>query len=313
MRQKTLQRVLFLLPTVVHISLMAFALLYFAPGDAARMLLQQKTHNSSLTQADVDAFAEESGLESGFFALYAGWAGDILRGDFGTSFVDGQSINGKLAAATGKTLAMALIGIAVYIPFGTVVGVLAASSKRGVFERVARYWAVFSTAIPVFWISLFVVWLLSVKLGVLATVGSRGFSSLILPGVLMGLVYAGNLIVIVKEKTRTILEEPYVLNARALGVKQGVILRSHVLANLVVPVVATATLSFSGFLGAGVLMESIFSINGLGSMLTNAINVKDYMVVASATLVIGLLVCAANLLADVIQSAADKRGHADGE
>lgn len=144
-------------------------------------------------------------------------------------------------------------------------------------------------------------------MGVLATVGSRGYASLLLPGVLTGLVYAGNLIVIVQEKSRVILEEPYLLSARALGVKQGVILRTHLLRNLIAPVVATSALSFSSFLGAGVLMESIFSLQGLGTLLTNAINGKDYWVVAGATLVIGILVCVANMLAELIQSGVDKR------
>lgn len=307
MRRKTISRLLFLIPTVVLISLLAFALLYYAPGDAARSLLEQRVRVGTLTEENVAQFAQNAGLDKGFWELYAGWAGGILRGNFGASYVDGQSVGVKLGAATAKTLVMSLVALGAYICFGTLMGVLAAASRRGVFERVARYWAVFSTAIPVFWISLFVVWLLSVKLGVLATVGSRGYGSLVLPGMLMGLVYAGNLIVIAQEKTCVILEEPYVLCARALGVRRGVILRGHVLPGLAAPVLATSALSFSSFLGAGVLMENIFSLQGLGTLLTNAINVKDYWVVAGATLVIGVLVCVANLLADLLQDTVDKR------
>lgn len=311
MALKILRRVLLLLPTIILISLLSFALLYYAPGDAARTLLQERVRSTMLTDADVAQFAQTSGLDKSFWKLYTGWAGKILRGDFGASYVDGQNLGPKLGAATAKSLIMTLIAMAAYIPFGVLMGVLAATSRRGIFERVARYWAVFSTAIPVFWISLFVVWLFSVKLGILATVGSRGYDSLIVPGLLMGLVYAGNLIVIVKEKTRVTLGEAFVLSARAHGIKQHVILRNHILPNLLAPVIATSALSFSSFLGAGVLMESIFSINGLGTLLTGAINVKDYWIVAGATLVIGVLVCVANMIADILQSSIDKRGETD--
>lgn len=150
MGRKTARRLLLLLPTVALISLFSFALLYYAPGDAARMLLQQRARSTTLTNENVADFARQAGLDKGFWPLYAGWAGDILRGDFGASLVDGQPLGPRLAAATGKTLVIALVAMAVYIPFGTVVGVLAAVSRRGVFERLARYWAVFSTAIPVF-------------------------------------------------------------------------------------------------------------------------------------------------------------------
>lgn len=254
------KRVVLMIPTLLFISVLAFAMLYYAPGDTAMLVLKERTHVSTLTDEDAPAFAERQGLNAGFGALYAGWMGGVLRGDLGTSYIE-------------------LIAWLVYTVLGTAVGMLAAVYHNGVFDRVTKYWAVLSTAIPVFWISMFVVWPLSVKLGVLTTVGKRSDLSFIPPGVLMGLVYTGNLIVIVKEKTRLVLKEPFVLSARAMGVKRHVILKRHVLKNILPPVVATSPLGFSSFIGSGVLMH--------------AISVKDYMIVASATLILGVLVCCA--------------------
>jgi peptide/nickel transport system permease protein len=290
------------------VSLLSFALLYFAPGDTAMLVLRQKGNTFIIPEEKAQAFAENNGLNTGFTNQYLSWFGGVLQGDLGTSYLDGQNINKRIATALGKTLIMTFVSLMTYLLFGVMIGVIAALHHNGIADRIAKYWAVLSTAIPVFWIALFVVWLLSVKLGILKTVGSRGNSSLILPGVLMGLVYAGNLIVIVKEKTLLILEEPFVINARAVGMKKRVISQNHVLKNILPPVVATATLAISGFIGSGVLMENIFSLSGYGTLLMDAVHIKDYMVVASATLLLGALVCVSNMVADVIYAVIDRRG-----
>lgn len=308
MTRRTIRRIVFIVPAIILVSLLSFALLYFAPGDTAMLVLREKGNTVIVPEQEAEAFAEKYGLNKGFLQQYLSWFGGVLQGDLGTSYLDGQNINERIAAAMGKTLIMTLIAIATYLAFGVFTGVIAALHHNGIADRIAKYWAVLSTAIPVFWIALFVVWLLSVKLGILRTVGSRGNESLILPGILMGLVYAGNLIVIVKEKTLLVLEEPFVINARAMGVKRRVILQNHVLKNILPPVVATATLALSGFIGSGVLMENIFSLSGYGTLLMDAVHIKDYMVVASATLLLGTLVCVSNMIADVIYTAIDRRG-----
>ncbi len=307
MGRKTIRRVILIIPTIILVSLLSFALLYLAPGDTAMLVLREKGNTILVPEQEAEAFAESQGLNAGFFEQYLSWFGGVAQGDLGTSFLDGQNINGRIASAMGKTLLMTLVALGIYIVFGVATGVLSAVYNNGIVDRIAKYWAVLSTAIPVFWIALFIVWIFSVKLGILHTVGSRDNSSLILPGVLMGLVYAGNLIVIVKEKTLLVLEEPFVLNARALGVKRIVILRSHVLKSILAPVIATATLAFSNFIGSSVLMENIFSLSGYGTLLMDAINIKDYMIVASATLILGILVCVSNMIADIIYGLIDRR------
>jgi peptide/nickel transport system permease protein len=289
------------------ISFVSFSLLYFSPGNAAMLMLRKRTNAATLTDQDAAAFAESRGLNVGFFRLYSRWFWGILTGNLGTSYIDGRNVNAEIIGATGKTLKLAMIALAVYTAAGTIAGMLSAVYHNGIFDKITKYWSVLSTAIPVFWLSLFVVWLFSVKLKILTTVGKRGDLSLIFPGVLMGLIYTGNLIIIVKEKTRLVLEEPFVLNARAFGARKSVILRYHVLKNVIAPVIAASTLDFSGFISSGVLMESIFSLSGFGTLIGDAIAVKDYMIVASATLLLGVVVCAVNMFADIAYSFIDMR------
>ena len=295
------------IPTILLVSLLSFAFLYFAPGDAAELLLMEKSGTATLTDEDIQAFAQSKGLNTGFFSMYSTWFGGVLRGNLGTSYLDGRNINARIVFALGKTLLMSLIALGTYLVFGVVTGILSAVYRNGIVDRIAKYWTVLSTSIPVFWIGLFVVWLLSVKFGVLQTVGRRSNASLIVPGMLMGLVYAGNLIVIVREKALIILEEPFVMHARAMGAKRRAILMGHVLRNVLAPAIAAATLAFSGFISSGVLMENVFSLSGFGKLLMDAVNVKDYMVVASATLLLGVIVCISNMLADILYALIDRR------
>jgi peptide/nickel transport system permease protein len=308
---KAIRRITLIIPAVMLTSLLAFSLLYFSPGSAAMLILRERTNSVLLTERDVAEFAEKAGLDTGVFQLYAAWFGGVLRGDLGTSYVDGQNINSKITGAIGKTLKLAMIALAVYIVAGTMAGMLSAVCHNGIFDKITKYWTVLSTAIPVFWLSLFVVWLFSVKLKILTTVGKRGDLSLIFPGALMGLVYTGNLIIIVKEKTRLVLEETFVLNARALGVRKHVILRCHVLKNVLAPIIAASTLAFSNFISFGILMESIFSLSGFGTLLRDAITVKEYMVVAGAILVLGIVVCTVNMFADIAYGLIDRRADSD--
>jgi ABC-type dipeptide/oligopeptide/nickel transport system permease component len=282
-------------------------LLFLAPGDVARLILIQKSQSEFIPEAAVSEFAAEKGLDANFLELYLKWLGRVAQGDLGESYLDGASINRMIDATLPKTITMVLIALGVYFVLGVTVGMLAAVYRKGWFARLAKYWAVLSTAIPSFWIGLFTVWLLSVKLGILKFVGSHGNSCLILAGILMGVISSGNLITIVKHKTLLVLEEQFVMMARALGVKKRTIMLRHVLKNILAPTVATTTLAFSNFLGSSLLMENVFSISGFGTLLTKSINLKDYAVVASALLVLGIIISIANMIADIAYSLIDRR------
>lgn len=304
---KASKHLLLILPISFLISLLSFSLLYFSPGDKALMLLREKTGNTKITAEQAAEFAEHKGLDRTFFEMYGDWIGGVIKGDLGTSYVNGKSINEKVFNAFYKTFAMSFIAMLAYLVFGVTIGMYVAVHKNGLANKIANGWAVLSTAVPVFWIAMFFIWLFSVKLGVLQTVGSRSILNLVPPGLLMGTIYTGNMIVVVKEKTTLILEEPFVLHARAMGLKMGTIIKSHVLKNILGPVIALSALAFANFLGASVLIERIFSITGIGTLLNKAIGIKNYMVVAASVLIIGTIICAANMLSEAVYVLIDKR------
>lgn len=308
MKLNLIKRIILIVPTLVFISLLSFALLYYSPGDTSTRILREKSQTVAISSSYVQEFSEDKGLKKSFIKMYLDWISNVGKGNLGESYLDGESVNNKIGKSIGKTLIIVMIALIVYFLLGTTVGILSAVYRNSILDKFARWWSVLSISIPVFWISLFIVWLLSVKFGVLKIAGNRNNSCLILPGILMGVISSGNLITIVKNKTLLVLEEQFVLSTRALGVRQSKILFYHVLKNVLAPVAATSTLAFSNFLGSSVIMENIFSIPGFGTLLMKAVNLKDYMVVASATLVLGLLICVANMIADIFYSCLDRRG-----
>lgn len=304
---KILKHIVLIVPIGILISFLSFALLYFSPGDTAMMLLREKTGNATITVEQAAEFAKSKGLDRTFFEMYTEWFSDVLRGDLGTSYVDGKNINERVGNAFFKTSVMALVALCTYVILGTTIGMYVAVFKGGLVDKVASLWAVLASAIPVFWIALFVIYIFSVKLGVLQTVGSRSNLSLLPPGILMGIVYTGNLIVVVKEKTLLVLKEPFVTHSKAMGLSTYAIIKSHVLKNVLPPIIAMSALAFSSFLGASVLLEGIFSIAGLGRLLENAIGIKDYMIVAASVFILGISVCTSNMIAEIIYKLIDKR------
>lgn len=304
---KGIKHLFLVLPISFSISLCSFALLYFSPGNAAMVLLYEKTGNSHITLEQAKEFSKEKGLDRPFFEMYSEWMGHLAKGDMGTSYVDGKSINEKVVKAYNKTLAMALIATATYLLLGLSIGLYVAVYRKGWMNKIANAWAVLSSSIPFFWLALFFVWIFSVKLGVLETVGCRNNWSLIPPGMLMGAIYTGNIIMVVKEKTILVLEETFVLQAKAMGLKLSSIIRCHVLKNILGPVIALSFLAFTNFMASSILVERIFSISAMGNLLSKAIGGRDYMIVAAGVLIIGITICTANMFSETIYIFIDKR------
>lgn len=304
---KAIKHLLLILPISFLISLLSFTFLYFSPGDTALMLLREKTGNLKITAKQAEEFAKNKRLDRTFFEMYLDWTKDVIKGNLGISYVDGKNINKKIGNAFFNTLTISLIAVLTYSVSGVIIGMYVAVYRNGWVNKIASGWAVLSTAVPVFWIAMFFVWIFSVKLRVLQTAGSRNNLNLIPPGLLMGLIYTGNMILIVREKTALILKEPFILHAKAMGMNMRTIIKSHVLKNILGPVIALSTLAFSNFVGASVLVERIFSITGVGDLLNKAIGIKDYMVVAASVLIIGVIICTANMLSEAIYLLIDRR------
>ena len=163
-------------------------------------------------------------------------------------------------------------------------------------------------SIPSFWIAVILVWFLATYVPAIPTIGYHGIKSLIVPALLMGIMSFPNLTCVIQNKTETILSKQFIISASALGIPQKTIFIKHILKNIAPPAIAVACLDFSGFIGGAILIENIFSVPGLGLMLTESINVKDYPVIAGTLFLLGLFINLLNLAAEILYGIIDKRG-----
>ncbi len=308
MKKRIIYRLILIFPSLFILTFLIFCLMYYMPGNAGHMILMEKTGSTNITSEKIADFENEQHINTGFLSVFLIWSKYLLKGNLGKSFVDGKNINKKVLSAFNKTFIMSTIALIIYSVIGSMIGIVSAIYESKLLNRIVNYWAVFSTSIPAFWIALFVVWLFSVKFHFISICGARGFASLILPGVLMGFIYMGNIIIIIKEKTLSIWQEAFIVNAIAMGLGRWQIIKVHILKNILAPVVSMSTLALSNFLGFSIVMENIFSIKGIGSLMHHAIGIKDYMVVASGVLLVGFIIILFNTFADIIYIFIDRRG-----
>lgn len=306
-RRRLLRNLLLFVPCLFLISLLAFAVLYFSPGDAAALLLRARLERANVTAEQAAAFAKTIGYDKGFGAMYTAWLAGLVRGDFGYSPSQGMPALAAFWSRFRLTLLLALLSGAAEAVFGLVPGLWAGLRPRGLTDRLVSFWSVLTFAIPSFWVALILVWFLAMKLRLGWAIGYSGIQSLVIPALLMGFLAGGQLARLVRKQTREVLMSPFTEFAQAQGLKPRVILASHVLPHVLPLGIAVLVIDLSGFIGGAILVESIFNIPGFSRLLEKAISVKDFSLLSTSLFWTAALISGLNLLADALYPQLDAR------
>jgi peptide/nickel transport system permease protein len=281
--------------------------MYFAPGNPAAILLRYKNPTGGLHPETVALYAEKLGTDKGFFAQFADWIGSILHGDFGLSFKTGVPVLQEFADRLGCTASLMIFASVLALVIGVGLGMASALHDNRLIDKVARLFVVCNMSTPDFWLALLFIWIFSVKLNWLPSFGLNGFSSLILPGVVLGLSYCGSFVRISKVCMLDSLASCYVMTARAKGLSESTILRRHVLKNILLPIITLCGMNITALIGGSVIIERIFGLPGLGNYLITAISVKDFPVILGFVFIFGVMIIAVNLLVDLSYTLIDPR------
>lgn len=304
----SIRKLLMILPTVLLLSLLSFSVIYFAPGSAEKLLLGAKNQRGFISDEAAKAYGKKLGLDKPFGTLYAAWLTGMLKGDFGKSYRTDERVLSVFINRFSVTFKLACLTTLIYFLFGVPLGMAAAVRKNVLCRFLLRHWRIICMSIPSFWIAVILVWFLATYAPAIPTIGYHGIKSLIVPALLMGIMSFPNLTCVIQNKTETILSKQFIISANALGIPQKTIFIKHILKNIAPPAIAVACLDFSGFIGGAILIENIFSVPGLGLMLTESINVKDYPVIAGTLFLLGLFINLLNLTAEILYCVIDKRG-----
>jgi ABC-type dipeptide/oligopeptide/nickel transport system permease component len=295
-----------------------FAIVRSAPGNYVSYVIG--THSSvSITEAQRHALTKEYGLDASIFVQFKDYVGQLIRGNLGVSFADGQPVAGKIFDALQVTIPMLVTGVLLGILLGIVCGLLAAAFRG---ERVDAGIVGFTSILYSLPVQFLGVLLLLVFAGRLPIGGRQdpflvnpSFAThqldvlrhMILPCSTLALVIVGGYTLIVRSSILRAMSEDYVLTARSKGLGNWRIMVFEVLPNAILPIVTLIALSIGSIVGGALIIEVVFSWPGVGSLAYNAITTRDYPVIEGTFLVITLGIVFCNFLADVLYSVLDPR------
>ena len=292
------RRLLQIVIVLCGISFITFALTYMAPGDPVRAMYAAS--GTIPSEEILEQTREKMGLNEPFFTQYLSWLTDCLRGDFGTSYMYHRPVAELILERLGPTLRLAFFSLALMLIVAVPLGILSATHKGRPAEFLIRVGTFFGVSLPNFWVGLMLLYVFSVRLGVLPVVSDgQGFRKMILPAVTLAFAMAGKYTRQVRTAFLGELNQDYVTGARCRGISERMILWRHVLPNAVLPLITMLGLSLGSLLGGTAVVEVIFSYPGLGNLAVDAITSMDYPLIQGYVLWIALIYMALNLLVDL--------------
>ncbi len=309
-----LRRILQMIPVLVLVTMITFGLAYVLPGDPALAILgDQQARNQQLYQQT----RRDLGLDRPLPLQYLTWAGHVLQGNFGTSNHTQQPVAQLLRIRLGPTVQLAVMSMLFSLLLAIPAGVVSALRPNSKLDSAGTLAAIIGTSIPHFWLGLLLILLFGLRLRWLSPSGyvpptqdlAMNLRLMILPTITLG----SGLAAIVMRQTRSslleVLRQDYVTVARAKGLRERRVVIGHALRNALTPVATVLGLQLGGLVGGAVIVETIFSIPGVGSMAADSIFTRDLPVLQAVVLVLTVAVLCANLLTDLVYAWLDPRIH----
>jgi ABC-type dipeptide/oligopeptide/nickel transport system permease component len=297
-----MRRLALLVPMAFVISLVVFTAMRMIPVDPGELVL-----GPWATAEQREAARVQLGLDQPILVQYWRYMERAFAGDLGRSIKSGKEVAVLIRDTVPNSLMLG--GLALLLAYGIAIplGVIAAVKQNTAIDQGAMAFALVGISIPNFWLGLLLVLVFAVQLRWLPATGSGTAAHLVLPAVTLGLQYTAIVARMVRSSVLEVLRQDFVRTLRAKGLRPGRIVYLHALKNAVIPVISLLGLHIGGVVGGAVIVETIFAWPGMGSMLVNAIIARDYPIVQAVLTLLGIAVLLANLLADVLYAAADRR------
>ncbi|MCB0155955.1 MAG: ABC transporter permease [Anaerolineae bacterium] len=302
-----IRRILYLGPLWLGLSLLAFGLGLFAPGDPAASLYVRLYGQPAANQTALDELRAEYGLNDPFLVRYGRWVAAALRGDLGNSYQSGRPVLGELVNRFGATSQIAVGGLFVAMLIAFPLGIAAARHPNRSVDLLARLFALIGTAMPAYWLAYLLILLFAVRLKWLYVSGTGTWWHLLLPALTLGLGGAASLSRLLRASLLEVFNQDYIRTARAKGLWEGRVVLRHALHNASIPVVTLLGSLFGFLLSGAVVVETVFAWPGIGRLIVDAISFRDYPVIQGFVLVTGTIFVLINLGVDLLYTVIDPR------
>ena len=306
------RRLALFLPTLIGMTILSFALGFASPSDPALVALTIDG-TSAPTMEELTAKRRELGLDQPYAVQYVKWLGGVVRGDWGVSFISGKGVLEELFTALPVTLAVASLAFFWAFLFSIFLGTVMAVYKYRWADRLLLLFSMALTSLPGFWLAIVAMQLLCEEWHIFPTSGYGSLRHLFLPSAVLAAGTIGAVMRLERDALGEVLEKNYILTARAKGLPFFYVVCKHALKNSLLPIVTMLGNYFGGLLGGAAVIELIFALPGLGTLVLNAVQARDYPLIQGYVLLVGSLVIGINLFVDVLYAFINPRLRSGGE
>lgn len=310
MRQFILKRIGISLIVVFLISIFSFSLVHMLPGDPAVLAL-----GSEATQQQIDEFRDEFYLNEPVVKQYGIWVRNALEGDFGISIAYKRPVIDCLAERLPRTVAIGLPALIISSIFGILIGIVSAVNRGRALDKFLTFLVTIGIGTPPFWMGMIGILVFGLKLGLLPLSGfvspGQNFSQYIFHSIMPITVLSFTLLASVARQTRSnmleVINQDFIRTARANGLAERNVIYKHALKNSLIPVITTIGMQVRVIVGGSLIVEQLFNIAGIGTLLVSAVSARDYMVIQGCVFLISLFTVACNFVVDVLYGLVDPR------
>lgn len=293
-----LKRLLQLVVVLLGVTFLTFMITQATPSDAAEMKYVSMGMMPSTEL--LEKTREEMGLNDPVLIQYGRWLGNVLHGDLGESSKFGESVWTQMTRKLPMTLKLAGVSLIVVIVFSFPLGILSAVKKNKVADYMIRFLSFFGVSMPNFWLALLLMYIFAVRLGWFKVVSTNSVQGMILPVATLTIPMISSYARQIRAALLEELNANYVIGARARGIPERRIIWGHVLPNAILPIVTLLGLSVGHLLGGAAIIETIFSWQGIGDMVVEAIRVRDYPLIQGYVIWMAIIYVTVNLIVDIV-------------
>ena len=306
------RRFVSMVPTLLLVSVLTFALAHMMPGDPALAYLGETAPRD---QVAYQAMRKQLGLDQPVVVQYVTWMEHVARGDLGTSVRSQDSVSSEIAQRAPVTLELTFLGMLVAGLIALPAGIYSAMRPGTLLDNLATMGVIGGLAIPDFWLGILMIYLFAVALHVLPPSGftplttdvGMNLQMMVLPALAVGLAQAATLMRQIRSSLLEVLHREYVTTARAKGLAEAIVVRRHALRNAMIPVVTLFGLQTGRVFGTAVVIETIFGLPGLARLAVDSVTFRDYSALQGTILLFALIVLLINLATDLVYGFLDPR------
>lgn len=315
----TIRRLILIVPTFFLITLVIFTIIHLAPGDPVSIMVGA---NPRITPEEKNRMIKDFGLDEPVHIQYVLWLGRLFRGDLGHSYSYHQSVAKLISERIPRTLELMLITEVLGLALAVVLGVVCAVKQYSLTDSVSKFVALIGYSAPSFWLGLLSITVFAGMLGWLPSFGVQTYGTtfptifdawfdhlkhLILPVGILTFGWVAYLFRLVRSSMLEVLNQDYIITARAKGVKERMVIYKHALRNALLPVVTYEGYSIGFILGGAAVIETVFSWPGLGKFWVDVAANRDYPTLMALSMIIALMIMLGNLAADIVYAIVDPR------